>query len=163
LLSFVLDATNSPLAESSDPIADIRSSMFGILGFAYRSPGLRSWLSDLFAQAIANYREYRDILQGADAMLLSEQAPGTGSTWDAVEALNAVTGDAILFAYHQPDANDRVHLYARGLLPDATYAVRSLDVGDLGTSQGDALMSDGIEIVQGPGTQAHILILRALR
>jgi hypothetical protein len=54
-------------------------------------------------------------------------------------------------------------VYARGLLPDATYAVRSLDVGDLGTSQGGALMSDGIEIVQGPGTQAHILILRALR
>jgi alpha-galactosidase len=163
LLSFVLDATNSPLAESSDPIADIRSSMFGILGFAYRSPGLRSWLSDLFAQAIVNYREYRDILQGADAMLLSEQAPGTGSAWDTVEALNALTGDAILFAYHQPDANDRVQLYARGLLPDATYAVRSLDVGDLGTSQGDALMSDGIEIVQGRGTQAHVLILRALR
>jgi alpha-galactosidase len=163
LLSFVLDDVNGPLAQSSDPIADIRSGMFGVLGFAYRSPGLRSWLSDLFAQAITDYRGYRDILQGADAVLLGEQAPGNGSAWDAVEALNASTGEAVLFAFQQANAYDRVHLYPRGLLPDVTYAVRSLDTGDLGTSRGDALMEDGIEIVQGSGTQAHILVLRLVR
>jgi hypothetical protein len=164
LLSFVLDAPARPLAESSDPIADIRSGMFGILGFAYRSPGLRSWLSDLFAQAIANYRQFRDILKDADAVLLSEQAPAVNrSGWDALEAINASTGEAVLFAYQQADANDRVRLYPRGLRPGDIYAVRSLDAGDLGTSQGDALMEDGIEIVQGPGTQAHILILRLVR
>jgi alpha-galactosidase len=163
LLSFVLDETNNPLAGASDPIAAIRSAMFGVLGFAYRSPGLRSWLSDLFVQAITDYRGFRDILQDADAILLSEQAPSAdGSDWDAVEALNASTGDAVLFAFRQPDANDRVRLRLRGLLPSATYAVRSLDTGDLGTSRGDDLMEDGIDIVQGNGTQAHILVLRVI-
>jgi hypothetical protein len=164
LMSFVLDEPNSPLAESSDPIADIRSRMFGVLGFAHRSPGLRPWLSDLFAQAIVDYRGFRDILQDADAIPLGEQAPSAdGSAWDAIEALNASTGEAVLFAYHQRDANDRVTLKPRGLRGNATYGVRSLDTGDLGTSRGDDLMQDGIEIVQGPGTQAHILILRLIR
>jgi alpha-galactosidase len=164
LLSFVLDDTNSPLAGSSDPIAAIRSSMFGVLGFAYRSPGLRSWLSDLFAQATVDYRGFRDILQDSDAILLGDQAPSTdGSGWDAIEALNASTDEAVLFAYHQPEANDRVLVRPRGLRRGATYAVRSLDAGDLGTSRGDDLMQDGIEIVQGSGTQAHILVLRLIR
>jgi len=164
LLSFVLDDTNSPLAGSSDPIAAIRSSMFGVLGFAYRSPGLRSWLSDLFAQAIIDYRGFRDILQDSDAILLGDQAPSAeGSGWDAIEALNASTDEAVLFAYHQPEANDRVLVRPRGLRPGATYSVRSLDAGDLGTSRGDDLMQNGIEIVQGSGTQAHILILRVIR
>jgi hypothetical protein len=69
----------------------------------------------------------------------------------------------VLFAYHQPEANDRVLVRPRGLRRGATYAVRSLDAGDLGTSRGDDLMQDGIEIVQGSGTQAHILVLRLIR
>jgi alpha-galactosidase len=163
LLSFVLDSASAPLSDSSDPIADIRSRMMGGLGFGYRSPQLRPWLSDLFTQAIADYRRFRDILQNADAVLLGGQAPSaTGSEWDAIEALNASTGDALLFAYHEPDAFDRVRVYPRGLQPDVTYAVQSLDRGDLGASKSDTLMTDGIEIVQGSGTQAHILILRRL-
>jgi len=164
LLSFVLDATDRRLADSADPIADIRSSMMGVFGLAFRSPGIRDWLSDLFRQAIVDYGRFRDILEGADAILLTDQAPAPDdSAWDAVEALNASTGDAVLFAFHQEEANDRLRVSPRGLQPDASYRVTSLDAGDLGTSRGDDLMADGIEIVQGPGTQAHILVLRVVR
>ena len=78
-----------------------------------------------------------------------------------MEALSAASGNAVLFAYQQPDANDRVLIRLRGLRGDATYRVRSLDTGDLGTALGADLMRDGIEVVQGgAGSQAHILILR---
>jgi len=164
LLSFVLDAVDRRLADSPDPIADIRSSMFGVLGFAFRSPGLRDWLADLFRQAIVDYSQFRDILERADTILLTEQAPAPDeSAWDAVEVLNGSTGEAVLFAFHQENANDRVRLSPRGLRPDVTYRVTSLDAGDLGTSRGDDLMADGIEIVQGSGTQAHILVLRVVQ
>lgn len=160
LLSFVVDDTTAPLAQSSDSVAEFRSRMPGVLGFAYRSPGLLPRIRDELTQAITDYRQFRDILQDADAFLLSEQAPSIAPGWDALEELNAATGDAVLFAYQQPDANDRILLHPRGLRPDATYAVRSLDAGDLGTSRGDDLMRDGIEIVQGSTSHAHILILR---
>ena len=160
LLSFVMDDTTAPLAQSSDSVAEFRSRMPGVLGFAYRSPGLLPRITDELMQAITDYRQFRDILQDADAFLLSEQAPSTAPGWDALEELNAATGDAVLFAYQQQDANDRVLLHPHGLRPDATYAVWSLDGGDLGTSRGDDLMRDGIEIVQGRTSQAHVLILR---
>jgi alpha-galactosidase len=163
LLSFVLDAVDRPLSESCDPIADIRSAMAGGLGFAFRSPGIRSWLSDLFSNAIADYKHFRDILQNADAILLTAQAPAPADdAWDVIEALNASTGEAVLFAYHQDDANDRVRVVPRGLLSGTTYVVTSLDAGELGTSDGEDLMRDGIEIVQGSGTGSHILVLRLI-
>ena len=160
LLSFVIDDGTAPLALSADPLAELRSRMAGVLGFGYRSPGLLPRIADEFAQAIREYLQFRDILQDADASLLTEQAPATSPGWDALETLNATTGDAVLLVYQQADANDRITLRPLGLRADATYAVRSLDAGDLGTALGDALMHDGLEIVQGSGTQAHILILR---
>src|SRR5207244_2158666 len=99
-----------------------------------------------------------------DAILLTGQAPAPDETaWDGIEVLNGSTGEAVLFAFHQEEANDRVRLVPRGLRPDVTYRVTSIDSGDLGTSRGDDLMTDGIEIVQGPGTQAHILVLRVVQ
>jgi alpha-galactosidase len=160
LLSFVVDDTSESLTVSPDPLAELRSRMAGVLGFAYRSPGLLSRISDAFAQAIVDYRQFRDILQDADAILLSEQAPSIDPAWDVLEELNPATGEAVLFAYQQPDARDRVLLRPVGLRADATYAVQSLDTGALGTTTGDELMRDGIEVIQGNGTQAHILILR---
>ena len=160
LLSFVIDEQTAPLAQSPDPIAEFRSRMLGVLGFGYRSPGLLPRVADEIGQAIQEYGQFRDILQDADALLLSDQAPSAIPGWDAVEHLKAATGEAVLFAFQQLDANDRVTLRPIGLMADATYAVQSLDAGDLGNAIGADLMRDGIEIVQGNGTQAHVLILR---
>jgi len=161
LLSFVLDSPVQPLANSDDPLTELRSSMMGALGFGYRSPTLRPWLSDAIRDLIAWYGQLRDILQDAHAFLLTAQAPAAGGDgWDAVEALNASTGEATLFVFHLLDATDRVVVHPRGLESDATYSVRSLDAGDLGTARGASIMEDGVEIVQGSGTHSHVLALR---
>ena len=56
----------------------------------------------------------------------------------------------------------RLVVRPRGLLPDAVYDVRSLDVGPLGASGGDLLMQDGIELIHtGGSSRAHVLILNA--
>jgi alpha-galactosidase len=159
LLSFVDDGS-APIGLSSDPITEFRSRMAGVLGFAYRSPGLPQQVVEAIVRSIADYRQFRDILQNADALLLTEQTPATPPAWDALEELDSSSGNAVLFAYHQPDAYDRILLRPRGLRSDAVYSVLSLDAGDLGTARGDDLMRDGIEIVQGDGTHSHILIMR---
>ena len=145
---------------SSQSFSLTRRRMLGALGFAYRSPGLLPRIADEFAQSIREYIQFRDVLQDADAFLLTEQAPAALPGWDVLEALNADSGDAVVFAYQQSDAEANVVVRPRGLRPDATYSVRSLDVGDLGTALGDDLIRDGIAIVQGDGSQAHILVLR---
>ena len=160
LLSFVVDDPNAPLQQSPDSLAEFRSRMPGVLGFAYRSPGLLPRIADEIGQSIRDYLLFRDILQDADAFLLSDQAPAPAPAWDVIEELSASTGHAVLFAFQQADANDRIVVRPRGLGADATYAVRSLDAGELGSAMGADLMRDGIEIVQGNGTQAHVLILR---
>jgi hypothetical protein len=94
-------------------------------------------------------------------MLLSEQAPSHDDAgWDVLETLNAATLEAVLFVFHQPGANDRLTVKPRGLDPNATYSVRSVDAGDLGTIRGSALMADGVDVVQGSATQAHLLVIR---
>ncbi len=163
LLSFVVDSLGVPLGEANDPLTEIRSSMMGALGFGYRSPLLRPWLADAFRDTIRAYAGIRDVLQDADAILLSDQVPSPDPGWDAVEVLASSVPDAVLFVYHQPDADDRTTVRPRGLDADAIYSVTSLDAGDLGTARGGALMNDGIEVVQGSGTQSHILVLRRAR
>jgi alpha-galactosidase len=161
LLSFVLDSPAAPLSDAVDPLTEIRSSMIGALGFGYRSTALRPWLADAVRDSIAAYAQVRDILHEADAMLLSEQAPAPDkAAWDVVETLNATTTEAVLFVFHQPGANDRVTVRPRGLEAEANYRVQSLDAGDLGVVSGRVLMEDGVDIVQGPGTQSHVLVIR---
>jgi hypothetical protein len=53
-------------------------------------------------------------------------------------------------------------LYPRGLVPDATYAVRSIDIGPLGTARGDALMQDGLELTGNGVSRSHVLVLRVI-
>jgi alpha-galactosidase len=161
LLSFVLDSPTAPLSGAADPLTEIRSSMIGAFGFGYRSTALRPWLTDAFRDAIAAYSQVRDILHDADAMLLSGQAPAPDeAAWDVNETLNATTAEAVLVVFHQPGANDRVTVRPRGLDADANYRVRSLDAGDLGVVTGRVLMEDGVDIVQGAGTQSHVLVIR---
>ena len=68
----------------------------------------------------------------------------------------------IIFAYQSEFGQERVTIRPRGLLPDTTYAVRSIDTGPLGITRGDALMEGGIELSAGAKSRSHVLILRAL-
>jgi hypothetical protein len=68
---------------------------------------------------------------------------------------------ALVFGFKGNGLDGRIVVRPRGLLSDATYDVRSLDVGALGASRGDALMADGIELIHSGGSRAHVLILTA--
>ena len=160
LLSFIIDGSEEPLIGAPDLPAWLRSRMLGILGFSHRSPGVRPSISGPFAQAILDYRSLRDILTGAQAILLTDQAESPVDVgWDVLEELNAESRQAVIFAFLHPGGDRRLLVRPRGLSPDATYDVRSLDAGALGSMRGDELMARGIEIVQGDGSAAHVLIL----
>ena len=55
----------------------------------------------------------------------------------------------------------RLVVHLQGLRSDLTYEVRSADVGVIGSAGGDVLMQDGIELVHGDGSLAHVLVLTA--
>ena len=59
------------------------------------------------------------------------------------------------------ESDGRLLVRPRGLIGGATYDVRSLDVGILGTASGDLLMKDGIELVHAGGSRAHVIVLTA--
>jgi hypothetical protein len=67
----------------------------------------------------------------------------------------------LIFAYESDGCDDRRIVWPRGLVDDATYDVVSLDGGALGAARGDELMTEGIEIVHGVISRAHVLLLRA--
>jgi hypothetical protein len=54
----------------------------------------------------------------------------------------------------------RVTVKPQGLRRSRTYQVVSADTGLLGTATGESLMRDGIEIVESPGSAAHVLFLQ---
>jgi len=160
LLSFMIDDVGEPFSDGLDFLGLARSRMPGMLGFSYRSPGLRPSIAAPIAQSIAEYLSMRDILSNADAMLLSEQVESPLWTgWDVVEELDARTGNAVVFAFQDPADDHRLVLHPRGLRAEATYVVRSLDAGVIGSDTGAALMAYGIELVPG-GSSAHVLVLR---
>jgi alpha-galactosidase len=161
LLSFMIDDAAEPLIGATDLIGALRSRMLGILGFSHRSPGLRPSIAGPFAQAIADYKSMRDILVRADALLLTDQVDEVkGDAWDVVEELDATTGNAVVFAFEPPGNDRRLLIHPRGLRPDATYSVRSLDAGAIDTLSGEALMENGIDFAPGVESRSHVIVLR---
>ena len=112
-------------------------------------------------QQIAEYKTYRDVITQSNATLLTDQAPVDASSWDVMQEVADGARSALIFAFKGDDQDGRLIVRPRGLLPDVTYDVRSLDVGPLGASRGDLLMRDGIELIHSGGSRAHILILNA--
>jgi alpha-galactosidase len=162
LLSFLVDDPDEPLAGAPDLAASIRSRMLGTLGFSHSVLALRESIAWPIVQAIGDYRAIRDTLSAPDTILLSGQV-GTGLEvgWDVVEQVDADNGNAVIFAFQHPDGDGRLLLRPTRLRADATYEIRSVDVGPLGTALGDALMTDGVEFVQDDaGSRAHVLVLR---
>ena len=78
-----------------------------------------------------------------------------------VESTRGYQYDAVIvYAYQSGDASETITVRPADLQPDATYAVRSVDTGALGTATGADLMANGVEVLQSPNTAAHILVLR---
>jgi alpha-galactosidase len=161
LLSFVIDSEDDPIRGSADFPLVMRSRMPGILGLTYRTTDFDNALTDGISLSIAQYKNFRDIIAAANATLLSDQAPVDESAWEVVQEAADEGRSVVILAFKGDDSEGRVTVRPRQLVAGATYQVRSIDAGDLGSATGAALMTDGIELVHAGGSRAHILILQA--
>ncbi len=161
LLSFLIDADGEPIAGAEDLPLIVRSRGAGILGLTYRTDQMDDGTAALLKQQIAEYKTYRDIITQADATLLSAQAPVDANGWDVLQEVSDDARSALIFAFKGDAQDGRLIVRPRGLLPDATYDVQSVDAGPLGELRGDLLMQDGIELIHRGGSRAHLLILKA--
>src|SRR4051812_22483852 len=162
LLSFLIDADGEPIAGAPDLPLYVRSRGAGILGLTYRTDLMDEDTAELLRMQIAEYKSYRDTIARSHAMLLSAQSPEDTDGWDALQEVADDQQSALIFAFKTEDSDGRYIVRPRGLLPDAVYDVRSLDVGSIGASRGDTIMQDGIELMHAPGkSRAHVLVLQA--
>jgi alpha-galactosidase len=162
LLSFLIDADGEPIAGAEDLPLLVRSRGAGILGLTYRTDLMDDGTAALLKQQIAEYKSYRDIIAQSNATLLSAQAPVDANSWDVLQEVSDDARSALIFGFKGDASDGRLIVRPRGLLPDATYEVRSVDVGPLGELRGDLLMQDGIELMHTAGSsRAHLLILKA--
>jgi alpha-galactosidase len=161
LLSFLIDADNERIAGADDLTLLARSRGAGVLGLSYRDHFLDDETASLLTLQIGEYKAYRDLLAQASGSLLTRQTPYDDTGWDAVEELTDDRQTALIFAFERDGCDDRRIVLPLGLIDDATYDVVSLDGGALGEARGDELMTDGLEIVHGVASRAHLLLLRA--
>jgi alpha-galactosidase len=162
LLSFLIDADAEPVAGATDLPLLMRSRGAGVLGLTYRTDLLDDDTATLLTDQIAEYKSYRDTIARANASLLTLQAPYDDSGWDALEELADDARTALIFAFKSDFSDERLVVRPRGLLLDAVYAVRSIDLGPLGTERGDTLMTDGIELNTSGPSSSHVFVLTAL-
>src|SRR5262249_42009501 len=155
------DGDNEPIAGAQDLALQTRSRGAGVFGLTYRSDLLDEDTANLLTLQIAEYKTYRDIVAQANASLLTLQVPYDMSGWDALQEISEDSAIAIVFAFEGEMCEDRITVRPRGLLAEATYDVLSLDGGSLGAARGSELMQDGIEVVRGAASRAHVLLLRA--
>lgn len=160
LLSFVMHHDSEPLGNGSDLPLYFRSRMAGVLGMTYIGGEMGfERLAEMGAEA-RTHATLREILQDAWGAVLTVQTQVTGGpAWDAMQATSASTGDTILFAFQVDRGSDSVRVFPVGLRATSLYAVHSIDAGPLWSVSGAELMENGIEIISGPYSASHVLIL----
>ena len=161
LLSFLIDGEGEPIAGAEDLPLLVRSRGAGIFGLTYRTDRMDDDTAELLKQQIAEYKTYRGIVTQSTATLLSAQAPVDASSWEILQELSDDARGLLIFGFKGDGQDGRRIVRPRGLLPDATYDVRSLDVGAIGSARGDLIMQDGIELIHAGGSRAHVLVLTA--
>jgi alpha-galactosidase len=164
LLSFAIDEGEEPLAGGADVPLYLRSRMPGILGLTYRGADLAESDQAQLAAEIGRYKVIREVERNAIATLLTGQAsPEDAPPWDALQHVNASTGDGIVFAFQNDGGTHEIAVRPRGLTPDATYTVSTLEGDPVGSMRGDELMTDGLTIEESYASAARVFVLRADR
>jgi len=159
LLSFVMDGEDEPLSGNDDLALMVRSRTPGVLGLAYRSENVGDDIGAALIRHVNEYKAMRNLVSNSSVTLFTEQAPVDEFAWDAFQELAADGSGAIIFAFKGNSEEGTLHVRPHGLDPDAIYDIRSLDVGYIGAETGDTMMQDGIGIIHGVSSRAHVLIL----
>jgi alpha-galactosidase len=162
LLSFVTDHETEPLHDAPDMSLYFRSRMAGALGLCFRSDQLSDTDMASMATEIGIYKLMRWPVSTASAGLLTKQAQAeNGPAWDVLQESTSASNQAVISAVQSDTGVSTFNVRPLGLSPQTTYDVTSVDSGALGSATGEALMSQGIDVVQSPASAAHILILTA--
>ena len=162
LLSFVTEHDTEPLHDAPDLPLYFRSRMGGALGLCFRGDSFTEGENASMAHEIDIYKAARATLSAAAASLLTSQAePADGPSWDVLQESTAGSDRVIVNAVQSDAGVSTFTVKPAGLNPAATYEVRSVDTGTLGTATGAALMNGGITLIGSPNTAAHILIITA--
>ena len=136
--------------------------MGGALGLCFLTGELSEADAAQINHEIDIYKNVRATLSVAAGALLSEQAAATnGPDWDVLQASAPGGGAIVVYAYQSDEATDTINVRPGDLQPAATYVVRSVDLGSLGTATGADLMTNGVDVIQSPNTAAHILVFLA--
>jgi alpha-galactosidase len=159
LLSFTLDGPGEPMRDAPDLPMYLRSRMPGVLGLTVLPGQLDEADEAMIAGEVDLYKEMADLLRRSAGVLLTDQVMSSAPGWDAVESVTPA-GNAVIFAYQHDRGVPRVTLKPQGLRRSQTYQVVSADVGPLGTTTGETLMRDGIEIGESPSSAAHVVFLQ---
>ena len=116
------------------------------------------------AREIAIYKAARaTITMSAGSLLTRQASPDDGPSWDVLQETTA-GGDSVVLSAVQSDTGvQTINVKPTDLDPATTYQVESVDTGLLGTATGQALMTQGIDVVQSPASAAHMLIITALQ
>jgi len=162
LLSFVTDHDTEPLHAAPDLSLYFRSRMGGALGLCFRGGSFTDAESASMIHEIEIYKAMRPTISVAAGSLLARQAaPEGGPSWDVLQLSTAAHDQIVVDATQSDDGVAQINVKPVGLEKDTTYDVQSVDTGLLGTATGEALMTDGIDIIQSPNSAAHILIVTA--
>ena len=163
LLSFVIDSEQEPIGDADN----FRTSRAAGCPASSGSPIafqvlLDSQLRGNLTREIEFYKQVRDIIAQADAILLGPQAMVNGEGWDALQELTDDRQRALIFAFKGGDGAARLRVKPINLIPDAIYDVSSFDNGSMGKVRGSDLMIDGVELAHDDDdSSAHVVILSA--
>jgi alpha-galactosidase len=160
LFSFVIDDDSEPLHAAPDLPLYMASRMPGILGLTFRVGELSSEDQAAMRQQIAIYKNIRDTVRDASAVLLTDQAAvSNGPSWDVMEEVVPGSGEALIFAYQNDPGVTSVMVQPTGLLTGVDYDVTTGDGTFLSTASSTDLMA-GFVIDGSTGSAAHVLILQ---
>jgi alpha-galactosidase len=163
LLSFVEDKAPEPLVNPPDLPLFTRSRMPGILGLTYLAARLTETAMAALSDEIGVYKTLRGTVSTASGMLLTPQTlPANGPGWDALEELDAVSGNVIIFAFQNDPGAASVTVLPVGLQASAAYNVFTADGTSIGGANGSDLLTSGIAIVSSSASAAHVLLLQPI-
>lgn len=158
LLSYAMSGSGERLDEGGDLGWLTRSRMLGVLGLTYRSQDLDDDAAAALGREVETYKQLRGVLRDASAALLTEQtSEQSAPAWDATLAVTT-SGAAVLFAFQNDGAAERLTVFPVLLLPDVEYEVTSIDGRPAVRATGHELMEAGIELQEGR-SQAQVLLL----
>jgi alpha-galactosidase len=160
LLSYVIGHSDEPMHGAPDMKMYARSRMPGVLGLSFRADELEEDDMAAIRSETDLWKANREIESTAGAVLLTDQASGPRfPAWDALALVSPARDRALVYAYQNDPGSAHVTLVLRGLDPQSTYELRSLDTGSLGTATGATLMSRGVDLPASPDSASQVLQL----